>query len=145
MILSNDNIKIWYAEYLKQYERTKKYVKSHGGKVRDITPSSLRDFKIDFITASYESKRGAFEIAKKMAKEELYLNSWKRSLALAKAHVRKYGGVLNLNLIQSYRMQAVRGNNIVNDIRLRREQLKSSEEDVNIELTISQEFFGGSP
>ena len=142
MILSDDNIKIWYTEYLKQYERTKKYVKSHGGKVRDIAPSSLRDFKIDFITASYESKRGGFEIAKKMAKEELYQDSWKRSTALSKAHVKLYGGTLNLNLIQSYRMNAVRGKNVLDEIRSRREQLKRNNEDININLIISQEFFG---
>jgi hypothetical protein len=144
MLITDKNIDIWYREYLKQYEKTKKYVTSRGGKVRDIKPSSRQDFKVDFLSSiSDENKLSGTKIAQNLAKQELYETSWKQAEKYAKAHVEKFGGEVNLNLIQRYRMNAVRGQNIWNVIKERRRELKfDGLSTYSANMIIGQEFFG---
>lgn len=144
MLITDVNIDIWYREYLKQYEKTKKYVTSRGGKVRDIKPSSKHDFKIDFLSSVSENKKlSGTKIAQKLAKEELYETSWSQAEKFAKAHAETFGEEINLNLIQRYRMNAVRGQNIWNVIKERRSELGAEGlSSYQSNLIISQEFFG---
>lgn len=144
MLITDVNIDIWYRQYLKQYEKTKKYVTSRGGKVRDIKPSSRSDFKIDFISSVNEhQKLSATRIAQNLAKQELYETSWEQATKFAKAHVKKFGGTVNFNLIQRYRMGAVRGQNIWNSIAERRKELRTDGlSSYSANLIIGQEFFG---
>ena len=144
MLITEKNIDIWYNEYLKQYNRTKKYVTSRGGKVRDIKPSSRSDFKIDFISSVSENKKlSGTRIAQNLAKQELYETSWEQATKFAQAHVEKFGGEVNLNLIQRYRIDAVRGQNIWNVISERRRELKTNGlSTYSANLIIGQEFFG---
>ena len=144
MLITDTNIDIWYREYLKQYEKTKKYVTSRGGKVRDIMPSSKHDFKIDFIsTASDNKKLSGTRIAQNLAKQELYETSWRQAEVFAKAHAKEFGGTANLNLIQRYRMHAVQGQNIWNVVSERRKELRDSGVSTYAaNMIVGQEFFG---
>ena len=144
MLITDGNIDIWYREYLKQYEKTKKYVTSRGGTVRDIKPSSRNDFKIDFISSVSENKKeSGTRIAQKLAKQELYETSWTQAERFAKAHVEKFGGEVNANLIQRYRMNAVHDQNIWNVITERRKELRiNGLSTYAANLIIGQEFFG---
>ena len=144
MLITDGNIDIWYREYLKQYEKTKKYVTSRGGKVRDIKPSSKSDFKIDFISSVSENKKvSGTRIAQNLAKQELYETSWNQAERFAKAHVEKFGGEVNINLIQRYRMNAVSGQNIWSVISERRTELRANGlSSYSANLIIGQEFFG---
>ena len=144
MLITEEYINILYDEYLKQYKRTKKYVTSRGGQVRDIKPSSKHDFKIDFVSSISENKKlSGTKIAQKLAKEELYETSWSRAESFAKAHAEIFGGTVNLNLIQSYRMNAVHGESIWTVISDRRRELhRDGLSSYSTNLIIGQEFFG---
>jgi hypothetical protein len=133
-----------YNEYLDEYKRTTEYVRKRGGRLSDSKPSNIYGFQSDFNTALEEykyKKRGAASLARRLAKEELYINSWERATKLAEAHVRKYGGKVTLHLIQSYRMETVKGPNIVDDIRDEIKSLKKRGVE-STSLLISQEYFG---
>lgn len=147
MLLKEENFKIWYNEYQKQYERSTKYVKSRGGKnIRSGDMASYKDFKIDFLSEIEDNpKLSGKQIAKKMAKDELYKVSWKQAEKQAKIHVEQFGGKLSLNLIQKYRIEAFKAGeqSIWTLIKKRRQELKAEGySSYRSDIIIGQEFFG---
>ena len=151
--MTKQNLDIWYKEYLNQYKKTKKYVKSRGGKLRmvntdgklkEVEPSSRHDFLTDFISVANDNpKLSGKQIAQKMAKAELYELSWKNAEKLAESHVKEFGGKVSANLIYRYQMGAVKGENIWDKIKQRREQHdKEKINTYNSNKLIGQEFFG---
>ena len=88
-------------------------------------------------------KESGTRIAQKLAKQELYDTSWNQAERFAKAHVEKFGGKVNINLIQRYRMNAVSGQNIWDVISERRTELRANGlSSYSANIIIGQEFFG---
>ena len=86
-------------------------------------------------------KKSGTQIAKMMAKQELYTISWSQAERIAKAHVAEFGGEVNLALIQQYRMESRQ--DIFTSIQSLRQQMRSEGFDSGaINLVVSQEFFG---
>lgn len=142
MLLIKENFDIWYNEYKEQYKRTTKYVKSRKGKLRDTTPLTRKEFEIDFRSMVTDNpKKSGTQIAKMMAKQELYTTSWSQAERLAKAHAAEFGGDVNLALIQQYRMESRQ--EIFGTIKQLRHRMSAEGFDSGaIRLIVAQEFFG---
>lgn len=142
MLLIKENFDIWYDEYREQYKRTTKYVKSRKGKLRDTTPLTRKEFEIDFRSMVTDNpKKSGTQIAKMMAKQELYTTSWSQAERIAKAHTAEFGGDVNLALIQQYRMESRQ--EIFDTIRQLRSRMSAEGFDSGaITLIVAQEFFG---
>lgn len=142
MLITETNIDIWYREYLKQYNKSTKYIKSRKGALRGLTPSSRNEFKVDFISETYDNpKLSGKQIAQRMAKSEVYPQTWKQATVHAEAHARETGEQVTLDLINRYRTQSE--STITDMVRARRAELKLqgySSSDIN--LMIGQEFYG---
>lgn len=142
--MTNHDLDIYYHAYLKQREKTLKYIKSRKGviPVYGKDPVSKSDFKLDLVSLKFENPKDSYvAIAKKYAKEQLYEYSYKEAERRAEAHVRTFGGQVDVNLIQQYRMQNRR--ELYDAIQVERTNLKSRGfTNAQIELYISQEFFG---
>lgn len=142
MLITKENIDIWYNEYKEQYKRSEKYIKGRKGTSRGLVMSNRKDFESDFISVHFDNpKLSGKQLAKKMAKEEVFATSYKQAFKAAEAHVDKLGGKLTPNLITEYRLRTT--GDIYPLITDRRAELftlgKSAEE---VALIISQEFFG---
>jgi len=138
------DLNIYYDAYLKQRRKTLKYIKSRNGIIPSFgkDPVSKRDFELDLKAAKLENPKESYvAIAKKYAKEQLYEYSFKEAERRAEAHVRSFGGQVDVNLIQQYRMQNRR--ELYDAIQVERTSLKSKGfTNDQIEIYISQEFFG---
>lgn len=123
-LLTKTNIDIWFREYSKQFDTTKKYVKSRGGKVRDIEPLSRAEFEID-LRSELEDRPGksGSQIAKQMAKDDLYLHSYKQAKALAKAEAEREGKPLRGRDIEKIRFE---NTNLWSDIETTNQELKNA-------------------
>lgn len=142
MLLTEQNIDIWYRVYKKQYETTKKYITSRKGSYRDIGMMSRDDFETDFrAMVSDNPKLGGTAIAKKMAKQDLYTTSYAQGKRLAEAHTDVFGGEVDIQIIQKYRLGLT--SDIFNIIQAVRKDMKSQGFSNNaIAIMISQQFFG---
>lgn len=142
MLLTDQNIDIWYRVYKKQYETTKKYITSRKGSYRDIGMMSRSDFETDFRAMVGDNPTlGGTAIAKKMAKQDLYTTSYAQGKRLAEAHKDVFGGDLNIHLIQNYRLGLT--SDIFTTIQTARKDMKSQGlSNAVIAMTISQQFFG---
>lgn len=142
MLITNENIDIWYKEYKAQFERSTKYVKSRKGATRGLTMSSKSEFRMDLLSEHYDNpKLSGTQIAKKIAKSEVFAVSHKQATKSAEAHVNEFGGRVTMDLINKYRTQSISDIFDVAEARrseLRRQGLSSSE----IAFAIGQEFFG---
>lgn len=142
--MTKHDLDIYYDAYIKQRNKTLKYINSRKGviPVYGKSPVSKSDFRLDIISLKAENPKDSYvAIAKKYAKEQLYEYSFKEAERRAEAHVRSFGGQVNVNLIQQYRMQSRR--ELYDAIQVERTSLKSKGFHNNqIELYISQEFFG---
>lgn len=142
MLITKENLDIWYREYQKQFKTTHKYITSRGGKVRTSTPLSRRDFEMDFLSESYDyPKLSGKQLAQRMAKQDLYVASSKEALRAAEAHIREFGGSQSFNLIMRYRIGAEE--DIWEAIKIFR-QSKQDEgfSSTQINILISQQYFG---
>lgn len=142
MLLIKENIDIWYREYARQFEKSVKYIKSRKGSTRGLKPLSRRDFQYDFISQTYDNPNlSGAQIARKMAKQEVFPQSWKQAEKHAEAHVAKFGGKVDIGLITKYRIQSE--DRIFELQEERRVELKQKGFSSNeIALLISQEFYG---
>lgn len=142
MLITDKNIDIWYNEYKQQFERSTKYVKSRKGATRGLTMSSKSEFKMDLLSEHYDNpKLSGTQIAKKIAKSEVFAVSHKQALKSAEAHVSEFGGKVTMDLISKYRTQSISDIFDLTEakrIELKRQGKTSSE----IALLIGQEFFG---
>lgn len=144
MLFNKENFDIWYRQYQEQYKRTTKYITSRGGTVRDTTPLTRTEFEIDFKSMVADNpKKSGVQIAKMMAKQELYETSFSQARRYAEAHVSEFGGVVDINLIQKYRLGTQ--TDIFETIKEFRNQMKlSGFTNQAAALMISQEFFGST-
>lgn len=142
MLLTKTNLDIWYKEYRAQYDRTKKYIKSRKGTYRDVEPMTRKEFAVDFESMVNDNpKVSGKKIAQTMAKQELYTTSYGQAKKYAEAHVAAFGGEVNINLIQQYRIEV--RTDIFTVIKQVRRQMKDEGFDNGaIATVISQEFFG---
>lgn len=142
--MTTHDLDIYYSAYLKQRAKTIKYIKSRKGIIPTFgeNPISKRDFEMDIKSIKLDNPKESYvAIAKKYAKEQLYEYSFKEAERRAEAHITRYGGQIDVNLIQRYRMQSER--QIFDDILVTRTSLKANGmSNKDIEIFISQEFFG---
>lgn len=151
--MTTHDLDIYYSAYLKQRAKTLKYIKSRKGIIPTFgeKPISKRDFKMDIESIKSDNPKESYvAIAKRYAKNQLYEYSFKEAERRAEAHITRYGGKVDVNLIQRYRMQSER--QIFDDILNTRTSLKAKgmthdfeiggKTYANIEVYISQEFFG---
>lgn len=142
MLINDTNIDIWYREYRRQYDKSVKYVKSRKGVVRGLEPLSRQEFKVDFISETFDNpKLSGNQIAQRMAKAEVYPQSWKQATVHAEAHARETGEKVTMDLINRYRVQSEA--TITDMVRARRAELKLEGYSANeINMLIGQEFYG---
>ena len=142
MIISEKNLDIWYREYLNQRERTAKYIKSRGGQIRSTKPLSRSDFEVDFKSEVEDNpKKTAKNIAKKMAKDDLFILTHRQSEKLSEAHVKEFGGKSNISFIMKYRLGLITDSWDVIESR-RQELFSEGYNTYRANITIGQEFFG---
>ncbi len=155
MKLINENYQIWYDEYKKQRAKSEKFIKSRKGKVRTyvssgeekaIEVSSFRDFKADFNSYMRDNpKLSGKQIARKMAKNEVFKLSYDQAEKLAEAHVKQFGGKASLGLINKYRSYSSGSTGIFSATELRRAELEKAYPGYStyqLNKLIGQEFFG---
>lgn len=142
MLINKTNMDIWYNEYKDQYKRTTKYIKSKGGTPRGLAMLSRTEFEMDFKSEALDNpKKSGVQIAKSMAKEELFPKSFKQAQKYAEAHVREFGGTVNAHLIAQYRLETNKA--IFPEIESRRSELfTKGKSKAEVALIISQEFYG---
>jgi len=142
MLITEQNIDIWYNEYKAQFKRSTKYVTSRKGKTRGLEMLSRSEFGVDFRSTVLDMpNKSGNQIARSMAKQEVFAQTQKQATKSAEAHIKEFGGDLTPELITKYRTQSI--SDIFSVQNRRREELraegKSSKE---IAMTISQEFYG---
>lgn len=142
MLIIEQNLDIWYREYRKQFDKSTKYAKSRHGATRGLSPLSRTEFKYDFIsTVNDNPKLSGKQIAQKMAKEEVFPQTYKQAIKHAEAHVQEFGGNVTIALINKYRIQSE--DRIFDIMAARRQQLKAEGyRATDIAMIISQEFYG---
>lgn len=142
MLITNENIDIWYNEYKQQFERSTKYVKSRKGITRGLAMSSKAEFRMDLMSEHYDNPRlSGTQIAKKIAKSEVFAVSYKQAMKSAEAHVGEFGGKITTDLISKYRTQAI--SDIFDLTEAKRIELKKQgKTSSEIAFLIGQEFFG---
>lgn len=146
------NYEKMYTEYILQFEASKKYAKSRGGKVRtlpdgsEFTHSTFSEFKIDLISAMEDNPRkGPKSLAKQLAKDEVYETSSAQAKKLAEIHEKVFGEKASLSVITKYRIGVDTG--LWEKINQARRELKEQDPTLSaykINLIIGQEFFGSN-
>lgn len=105
MLIVEENIQLWYREYKKQFEKSKKWITSRGGQIRFNTPSNYTDFKTDFLTqVTHNPTKSGKQIAQKIAKEEAFSVTTKQAEKAAEFHARKEGVKLTQPLVNKFRL-----------------------------------------
>lgn len=142
MLVTKQNIDIWYREYQAQFKRSEKFVKSRKGKTRGLKMLSRNEFEMDFRSEVFDNpKKSGTQIAQSMAKQEVYGVSQKQAVKSAEIHVSEFGGDLTPDLINRYRTQSI--SDIFDIQNKRRDELKAEgRKSSEIALIISQEFYG---
>ena len=145
--LSAERIDELYGIYLRQRETSKRNVEKHGGEMRDTYISTKKDFVSDLKSARGDDKKSSYsDLAKMLARDEVYVTSTKKAFAAAQAHALSKGVPLSPGLVQAYRMNIeYRGETIWEDVSRRYHELRdqglNSRTAKNI---IASEYFGGS-
>lgn len=142
MLITEQNIDIWYNEYKAQFKRSTKYVKSRKGKTRGLEMLSRAEFGVDFRSTALDNPtKSGNQIAKSMAKQEVFAQTQKQAIKSAEAHVAEFGGELTPELVTRYRTQSI--SDIFDVQNKRREELRAEgKSSGEIAMTISQEFYG---
>lgn len=142
MILSNENINIWYKDYVKKYNNIEKFIKSRGGTSSNIPMLSKQAFKTDFISMSYDYPNiNGKKLAETLAQNQLYTKSSKQARKAAEAEMSKLGTPVSLQIITEYRL-GIR-TNIWDAIKHKKKVMRwQGHDEEYIVLKISQEFFG---
>ena len=105
MILSNENINIWYKDYVKKYNNIKKFIKSRGGISLNIPMLSKQAFEIDFRSIAYDyPNTNGKKLAETLAQNQLYTKSSKQARKAAEAEMSKLGTPVALQIITEYRL-----------------------------------------
>lgn len=140
-LLTDLNIDFWFERYRSQYDRSKKYVERKGGKVRDIPPLSRKEFEIDFRSEVEDNPElSGTKIAQKMAKDDVYLHSFKQAKALAKAEAEREGKPLRGQDIENIRFGIT---NLWSDIETTNQELKNAGfNGKERKLKIGEQFYG---
>lgn len=137
MLITEENIKIWYREYVKQFEKTTKYVKARKGQVRGTAPSSYHWFKTDFMSEVKDpSVKSGAQLARKMAKAEVYTVSSKQARLAAETLSKKTGKRLTPNMLASFKL------NLFKQTEEYRASLDSTLSATEKNKLIAQNFFG---
>lgn len=142
MLITEQNLTIWYNEYKKQYKKSEKFVKSRSGRTRELPMLSKTEFDMDFRAEVYDNpKASGKEIAQKMAKQDVYGQTAKQARKQAEAYVEMFGGHVTGDLINRFRAQSM--TEFFDIIEARREELKNSGlASSTVKIMIGQEFFG---
>ena len=105
MLIVEENLHIWYREYKKQFEKSKKWISSRGGQIRFNTPSNYTDFKTDFLSqVSDNPTKSGKQIAQKMAKAEAFSVTTKQAEKAAEAFAKKRGIQVTQPLVNQFRL-----------------------------------------
>ena len=136
MLINEQNLKLWYREYKKQFEKTTKYVKSRGGQVRTGSASDYEWFKTDFMSEALGSKLSGKQIAQKMAKAEVYTVSSKQARLAAETLSNKTGKKLTPNMLASFKL------NLFKQTEEYRASLDDTKSSYEKNKDIAQFFFG---
>lgn len=152
MLITEQNIDIWYREYLAQRKRSEKYVKSRKGVLRGLEVSTRAQFRKDLVTnASDNPKLSGKQLAQKMAKEEVFSLTSAEAMARAKAMSTYHGIPVTPQLVAQIRVGAT---GIVSSfwatVTARQYELhdagykwrSSNPDEETVETLIGQEFFG---
>jgi len=144
MLITEQNIDIWYREYKAQRARSEKYVQSRKGVTRELPVSSRAEFKLDFLTAvSDNPKLSGKQIAQKMAKEETYTLSNKQVTKIAEAMSTYHGIPVTPQLVAQIRVGATGADPFWATITARQYELKGNGMSWDeVKVIVSQEFFG---
>lgn len=151
MLITEQNIDIWYREYKAQRQRSEKYVKSRKGVTRGLPVSTRAEFKLDFLTTvSDNPKLSGKQIAQKMAKDETFPLTNKQVMNIAKAISTYHGIPVTPQLVAQIRVGATGADPFWADVTARQYELhaqgykwKSSDpNEETVETLVSQEFFG---
>ena len=152
MLITEQNLDIWYKAYRKQFDATSKRLKSRGlkirqisnnGKLQDVKPLTRAQFAGDFkseladITASGKYKSGE-RIAQSMAKTEVYAQSYEQAKKAAQNAVDTRGKTMSTSLIEYFRSGSWW--EVVQQKRAELAELGYNTYEQN--LQISEEFYG---
>lgn len=142
MLITKENIDIWYSAYEKQRAKSEKYAKSRGGTTRRLPKLTKAEFKMDLISEAAENpKLSGKQIAERMAKQETFVQTMRQARVHAEAHARVFGGEFTPELVMKYRIGAK--DDVFKYQDARRAELKAlGESATDIKLAISQEFYG---
>lgn len=136
MLITEENIQLWYREYSKQFAKTEKYVASRGGQTRAGKPSSYYWFKTDFLEAAKTTTLSGKQLAQKMAKAEVYTVSSKQARLAAETLSKKTGKRLTPNMLASFKL------NLFKQTEEYRASLDSTLSATEKNKLIAQNFFG---
>ena len=142
MILSNENINIWYKDYVKKYNNIKKFIKSRGGISLNIPMLSKQAFEIDFRSIAYDyPNTNGKKLAEKLAQNQLYTKTSAQAKKAAEAEMRQVGTPVSLQIISEYMLgtRTVTWDNIKQTRKIMKAQGFTNEAAA---LFIAQEFFG---
>ena len=133
-----------YEEYLTQHKKTTAYAIKRGGSIRDIKPSSYKDFKTDFNTALIENpKKSPKALAREMAKDELFETSSKQARKLAEVHEQVFGEKVSIGTISKYRLGIDTGLwDVIKEQRKLEKELRPEASTYVINKIIAEQFFG---
>lgn len=142
MLITTENIDIWYKYYTEQYFKSTKNVKRLGGQTRGLDMLSRAEFEMDFLAeAADKPSMSGTVLAKKMAKQDVYGQTEKQATKQAEVYAEREGIEVNRSLINRFKAQAMP--EFFNEIDLRREELKKEGYTSKmIAILIGQEFFG---
>jgi hypothetical protein len=153
MLITEQNLDIWYKAYRKQFDATSKRLKSRGlkirqvtgrdGKQQDVQPLTRAQFAGDFrseladITSAGKYKSGE-RIAQSMAKTEVYAQSYEQAKKAAQQAVDTQGKTMSTKLIEYYRSGSWW--DVIQQKRAELSELGYNTYEQN--LQISEEFYG---
>lgn len=109
MLMTEENIDIFYREYKKQLNKTIKYAKSRGGIItpRGENVMNRTEFKTYFIGFAADSgEKSGMKIARDIAKDQVYELSHKQAVRAAERAATLFGDTYNINEIMRYRIGA---------------------------------------
>ena len=144
MLLTEVNIDIWYSDYLNQFKKSEKFVKSRKGRTRGWKPLSREEFKYDFISEVNDNpKLSGKQVAVKMAKHDVYGTTYKQATKLAEAFSRETGMPMSLSLVTKFMAQSTTLSGFFDQIRQRRQEFEQEGiSTYTANKLIGQEFFG---
>ena len=146
--IDDERAEFLYREYLAQREASKRNIKKLGGEARETYVSTKAEFLSDLKSARFDDRKSSYKnLAKQIARDEIYPESSLKSIAAAKAHAKLFGVEYSPALVQAYRSKVeYKGEVIWSDVSALYHSARSSGETVKeAKKLIANTFFGGSP